>query len=70
MIRAGQLHYRQAVPLDKISVCRAMTDSCNVNAPYLGTDYRLLNTPQPPLDDVRARQALSLAAYQTHAWCG
>jgi oligopeptide transport system substrate-binding protein len=61
MFRVEQLHYTQVIPLDKIPVYRAMKDSPYANSPYLGTYFYLLNTSQPPVDDVRVRKALALA---------
>jgi oligopeptide transport system substrate-binding protein len=61
MFRVGQLHRTEVIPLDKIPVYRAMEDSPYVNAPYIGTYSFLLNIDAPPLDDVKVRQALSLA---------
>ena len=61
MFRVGQLHYTSSVPLGKIPVYQEITDSPYVQAPYLGTYYFLLNTKRAPTDNVKVRQALSLA---------
>ena len=61
MFRAGQLHYTQSIPLEKIPVYQAMADSPYRQDPYLGTYFYLVNTQRPPLDDVRVRRALAMA---------
>ena len=61
MFRVGQLHYTNSVPLGKIPVYQEMADTPYRQAPYLGTSYYLINTLQPPTDNLKVRQALSMA---------
>ena len=61
MFRAGQLHYTNDVPVNKIAAYRTLDESPYRQAPLLGTYYYLFNTRVPPVDDVRVRQALARA---------
>lgn len=61
MFRVGQLHYTGSVPLGKIPVYQEMADTPYRQAPYIGTYYYLINTLQAPTDNLKVRQALSMA---------
>lgn len=59
MFRAGQLHLTSSVPLERLPAWKG--DPRLHTDPYLGVYYYGINVTRPPLDDVRLRQALSLA---------
>lgn len=61
MFRVEQLHRTEAVPLEKVPVYRKIPNTPYMQDPYLGTYYYLINTERPPVNDVRVRQALSMA---------
>lgn len=61
MFRVNQLHYTQELPLDKLPVYMAKENSELRVSPYLGTYFYLFNTTQPPVDNVKVRQALAMA---------
>ncbi|MEP0202776.1 MAG: peptide ABC transporter substrate-binding protein [Halioglobus sp.] len=61
MFRAGQLHVTYQLPVTKIPAYKAVVDSPYVEAPLLGSYYYLFNIDRPPVDDIRVREALSLA---------
>ena len=46
---------------DQIKFLRKNLDNETRIAPYLGIYYYPINTKKPPFDDVRVRQALSMA---------
>jgi oligopeptide transport system substrate-binding protein len=61
MFRVGQLHYTDAVPLNKIPGYQAMPDTPYEQAPMLAVYYFVFNTGRAPVDEVRVRRALALA---------
>jgi oligopeptide transport system substrate-binding protein len=61
MFRAGQLHYTNQVPLNKIPAYRSMTDSPYRQAPWQGSYFLQFNVNRPPVDDRRVRMALAMA---------
>ncbi len=61
MFRAGQLHFTNTVPVDKIAWYQAHRPELIRVAPYLATYFYRFNTRVPHLADPRVRRALSLA---------
>jgi oligopeptide transport system substrate-binding protein len=61
MFRAGQLHKTDSLPIEKISSYVDLKAPELRIHPFLGTYYYQLNVNVKPLDDVRVRQALSMA---------
>lgn len=59
--RAGQLHVTYVVPFSKTETYRREAPQFLRSDPYLNTYFLRVNTRHPPLDDIRLRQALSLA---------
>jgi oligopeptide transport system substrate-binding protein len=58
---AGELHSNDDIPADQIKALQVKFGDRIKLAPFLGTYYLAVNTKKPPFDDVRVRQALSLA---------
>ncbi len=59
--RSGELHMTYELPLSKVRSYQKNDPDMLHIFPYYGTYYYMLNVTQKPLDDVRVRQALSLA---------
>jgi oligopeptide transport system substrate-binding protein len=59
--QAGELHFTTDIPADQTKFLKERLGSQVSIAPYLGTYYVALNTAKKPFDDVRVRQALSMA---------
>lgn len=61
MFRVGQVHKTFEIPLNKVDVYRQESPEKFRNAPYIGTYYYQFNLSRPPFDNIKVRQALSLA---------
>lgn len=59
--RAGEMHVTQTVPSNKIPVYRKQHPDRIRIAPYFGAYFYRFNVTQPPLDDPRVRQALTMS---------
>ncbi len=60
MFRAGQLHYTNDVPIDKVQTYREANDTALNVTPYLGTYFYRINVTEPHLQDKRVRRALGM----------
>ncbi len=58
---AGELHSNDDIPADQIKALKVKFGERIRLAPFLGTYYLALNTTKAPFNDVRVRQALSMA---------
>jgi oligopeptide transport system substrate-binding protein len=58
---AGEIHSCSDLPTDQIADLRAKFGDQVRTPPYLGNYYYAVNMSKPPFDDVRVRQALSMA---------
>lgn len=61
MFRAGLLHVTSQIPLPRLPHYQKNKSEVLYSYPYLTTYYYLINTTRPPFDNVKVRQALSLA---------
>jgi oligopeptide transport system substrate-binding protein len=59
--QAGELQFTTDIPADQIKFLREKLGKQVSVAPYLGTFYLTVNTSKAPFNDVRVRQALSMA---------
>jgi oligopeptide transport system substrate-binding protein len=60
MFRAGQLHYTNDVPIDKVQTYRDANNPALKVVPYLGTYFYRVNIREPHLQDKRVRRALAM----------
>ncbi len=58
--RAGELHYTREIPKQQIRWIRENLPEHHRSGPYMGVYFLPMDTTEPPFDDVRIRQALSM----------
>jgi len=58
--RAGELHYTREVPKQQIRWIRENLPDDHRSGPYMGVYFLPMDTSEPPFDDIRVRQALSM----------
>ncbi len=58
---AGELHFTTDIPADQVKFLKEKVGDQLKIAPYLGIFYLAIDTRKAPFNDVRVRQALSLA---------
>jgi oligopeptide transport system substrate-binding protein len=61
MFRAGQLHYTNSVPVEKIAIYKKENPHLIRVSAYLGSYFYRINTRLEHLKDVRVRRALAMA---------
>lgn len=59
--QAGELDYTEAIPSEQIAQLQAANDPNFHIFPYIGTYFYVFNMNEPAVQDVKVRQALSLA---------
>jgi len=61
MFRAGQLHFSNDLPTNKIEKYKTEHPELLNNDPFLATYFYRLNTNKPPMDNLKVRRALAMA---------
>jgi oligopeptide transport system substrate-binding protein len=59
--RAGELHVTNEIPSDQIDALKAELGAQVHLGPYVETQYMSFNITKPPYDNIKVRQALSMA---------
>ncbi len=59
--QAGELHVTNEIPSDQLEKLKAELGDQVRLAPYVETQYMSFNITKPPFDDIKVRQALSMA---------